>query len=196
MLTTNDRACEWKSLWERFASDERSTSVEHLPHMVGSRWKGKATAYVNYTNLILLPAKARKNCWKIFLVHFTCLSISFFCFLVLISRGEKIALHGWSKILIDQTAIPSPVRRFLTFLSWWISLGNLLKIKSLISLGERKDEMCVSETLRIVKWPEQDDERWKKIHGVITRKLNPVENFGSVKLGRSLVANYWTSHWE
>lgn len=155
---------------------------------------GKATAHVNYTNLIFClallfllvqAAKTEKKTWKIFLVHFYMSLGCCFAFAWSVSgthqeRQKKKLLtgwYGWSKILIDQTAILSfhSANNFspLSFpnsssatrcLSWWISLENLLKIEPLIlweDVGKEiwKDEMCVSETFRWLNAQEQDDER-------------------------------------
>lgn len=69
---------------ERWRSMFLRSSLAHLLHMVSFvRWKGKATAHVNYTNLIFcsalssffffpsrLSAQEGKKVWKYFLVHF------------------------------------------------------------------------------------------------------------------------------
>lgn len=151
-LTANDRAGGWKELLCRCGVNGWQNKLsEHLSHMVSSKMEGKNDSVRKLHEFNFLfgsffrsfffcrLATAEKKCWKIFLVHFTCLSFRVFVFLVVDRfawyssdegerRAEKNWLsggHGWSKILIDQTAIlPVAIRRSFWLISPWLWLDD------------------------------------------------------------------------
>lgn len=141
--------------------------------MVNWRWSGKATAYVNYTNFVFLSSQQ-----KIFLVHFTCLSVSIFFFSFLFvflsiafwySSGDEKKLfstwYGWSKVLIDQTKrIFHPFanlniyfnQQLFIFLLYHVVMNftwKFIKNRAINFAWNRVKCVCV-RSKRWVKWPE------------------------------------------